>query len=138
METDVLEPKPSLKKGYSVYDSLLSTSDLPLLIEKLRNDSPKARRKGLNSMILLKKPDRQLVLTTMKKNVEIESFQSSASVTFQVVQGKLKFRTSKETVMLERGQVLTLHENVKYCLAAIDESVVLLTVSTAIFEPSPN
>lgn len=138
MATYVLEPKPSLKMGYSVYDSLLPASDLPFLIEKLRNDSPKTKRKKLNSMILLKKPDRQIVLTTMKKNVEIESFQSSHSVTFQVVQGKLKFRTYKETVTLERGQVLTLHENVKYCVAAIDESVLLLTVSTAIFEPSQN
>jgi quercetin dioxygenase-like cupin family protein len=138
METETLDPTLSLSSGYSVYDALLPASNLPKIIENLKNANAKVRKKQLNSMILLKKPDKQVVITTLKRGVEIESFQSNNSVTFQIIQGKMKFRTYKESVTLERGQVLTLHENTRYCLAAIDESVLLLTVSTMTFEPSQN
>jgi quercetin dioxygenase-like cupin family protein len=83
----------------------------------------------LMSMILLNRPDKKILLTAMHVKTEINSFQSTDSITFQILEGKLKFHTRKETVILSKGQILTLIEKIEYCLTAMEETVFLLTIS---------
>jgi hypothetical protein len=40
------------------------------------------------------------------------------------------FHTRKESVILDKGQELTLHENIKYSLTTFGETVILLTIAT--------
>ena len=106
----------------------LLTFDLPTLIEKLKQDYCWAKGK-LNAMILLNEPDKQIMLTALHKGTEISSFQSNDSITFQIFEGKLKFHTQKESIILDTGQLLTLHEKIKYRLTSREETVFLLTVA---------
>jgi len=112
--------------GRSVNSSLFET-DLLSLIEKMKN-SNSWKRGEIISRVLLNSPDRQILLTALHENTEINSFQRSDSVTFRIVEGKIYFRTRKESAILDEGQVMTLHEHIDYSLTTREETVLLLTL----------
>ena len=89
-------------------------------------------------MILLKSPGKQIVLTALHEGTEINSYQSNDSITLQIIEGKLRFQTRKESITLDKGQLLTLHENIKYSLSTMEETVFLLTIANGILKPGEN
>ena len=105
----------------------LTQFDLPSLIEKMK-DTRSWKKGDLKTLTLLNIPGRQIVLTALHEGTEVDSFQTCDSITFQIVEGSILFRTSKETQFLDKGQTLTLNENIKYSFTASEESVVLLTL----------
>ena len=111
--------------------------DLPILIQKMKQ-KPSWKRGELNAMILLKTPSKQIVLTTLHEGTKINSFQSDDSITFQIIEGEIMFHARKESVILDKGQLLTLHENIKYRLTTDVESVLLLTITHGGLQPSVN
>jgi quercetin dioxygenase-like cupin family protein len=86
----------------------------------------------LNALILLKSPEKQIILTAMHEGTEIESFQSNESITFQIIEGRLKFHIRKDSVILKEGQLMTLDENINYRLSSQEETVFLLTISDTV------
>jgi hypothetical protein len=92
----------------------------------------------LNAIVLLKSPDKKIVLTALHEDTVIKSFQSDDSITFQLIEGKLRFHTRKESVTLNKGQLLTLHEKIKFSLTISEESVLLLTMVTGSLQPDNN
>ena len=92
----------------------------------------------LNALILLKSPDKQIILTALHEGTEIKSFQSNDSVTFQIIEGKLRFHIRKDTVTLNEGQLMTLDEKIKFRLTTQEETVFLLTISNGITRDSNN
>lgn len=118
-------------------NSSFLTYNLPILIEKMKL-SPAWSKRELTSMILLESPGKQILLTTLHVGTEINFSQSNDSATFQVVEGKMEFRTRKESVNLNKGQLLTLHEKIKYSLTSIEDTVFLLTISNGILQPAEN
>jgi quercetin dioxygenase-like cupin family protein len=128
MKKETLKTKPGLHKDdWSLNDSL-RIFDLPILVDKMKNSHTWAEGE-LNAMILMKNPDKQIVLTALHEGTEINSFQSNDSITFQIIEGKLKFHTRNASVTLDKGQLLTLHENVNYRLTTREETVLLLTIA---------
>ena len=125
----------SKTKAFSKEEEVLRTSsfktfDLPTLVKEIKKS--KAFEKGeLNSMTLLKSRDKQIVLTALHEGTEINSYQANDSITFQIIEGKLVFYANKESVTLERGQMMTVHENVKYSLTTWEDTVFLLTIATS-------
>ena len=102
--------------------------DLPSLIIKMKDN--RSWRKGEpKTLTLLNVPGRQVVLTALHEGTEIDSFQTCDSITFQIVEGRILFRTSKESQFIDEGQTLTLYENIKYSFTASEETVVLLTLA---------
>lgn len=89
-------------------------------------------REDINSTILLKTPGKQMILTALHEGTEVFSFQSTRSVLFDMIEGKLFIRAGREEVLLEKGQSLELFEKVEYCLNALDETMFLLTVTSEI------
>jgi len=111
--------------------------DLPALVEKLKLEQSWVKD-GLKSMILLKTPDEQIILTAMHDQTEISSFQSNESITFQIIEGKLTFHSHNESITLDKGQLLTLHENIKYSLTTKEETILLLTIASNVLRLSVN
>ena len=127
---------PSPEDNWLLNSSLL-TFDLPILIDKMKHSH--AWTKGeLNSMILLESPDKQILLTTLHEGTVINSFQSNDSITFQIIEGKLKFHTRKGSAILDKSQSLTLHENIKYRLTTREETVLLLTMENNALQLAEN
>ena len=107
------------------------TYDLPTLVEQIKNNIS-FERGELNSMTLLKSPEKQIVLTALHEGTEINSYQANDSITFQIIEGRLRFNANKETVTLESGQMMTVNENIKYSLTSWEDTVFLLTIATSI------
>ena len=128
MEKETLKTKVPLAKEKRSQNASLLTFDLPALIEKMKQSDTWAQGE-FNAMVLLKSPDKQIVLTALHEGTEIKSFQSNDLITFQIIEGKVKFHTRKESVILDKGQLLSLHENIKYKLITKEETVFLLTIA---------
>lgn len=127
MKNESSYASPGFYETKAPLDPSLFTFDLPALIENLKNSSSWSEGE-LNAMILFKRPEKQIVLTALHEGTKIDSFQANDSVTFQIIEGKLKFHTNKESVMLKRGQLLALYENIKYSLTSRKDTVFLLTI----------
>jgi quercetin dioxygenase-like cupin family protein len=117
--------------------SKLSGFDLPSLIETMKQSYTWANGE-LNALVLLKSPGKNILLTAMHVGTEILSFQTKDSATFQIIEGALRIHIKKDSVTLNKGQLLTLDENIKYRLIAEEETVFLLTVSNTNISSSSN
>ncbi len=137
MEKEMLISTPPVAGNSRSHNVSLLTFDLPALIEMMKNSHDWTNGE-LNAMILLKRPDKQIVLTALHEGTEIKSFQSNDSVTFQIIEGKLKLHTRKESVILDKGQLLTLQEKIKYSLTTREETVFLLTIANGTLQPAEN
>jgi quercetin dioxygenase-like cupin family protein len=89
-------------------------------------------------MILLKKPDKQIVLAALHEATEIKFFPSNDSITFQIIEGKIKIQSREEYITLNRGQILTLHKNLTLILTTKEETVFLLTIANGALQKSVN
>ncbi|HEY5589542.1 MAG TPA: hypothetical protein VIK55_00860 [Paludibacter sp.] len=130
MEKQSFKTETSLSTDKSIQNASLLNFDLPTLVENIKLSQSWVQGK-LNAVILLKSPEKQIVLTALHEDTEINSFQSSDSITVQIIEGKLKFHTRKVSVMLGRGQILTLHENIKYSMLTKEKTVFLLTIASS-------
>jgi len=128
MKKEPLKTKSPLSEENKSKSTSLRTFDLLSLIEKMKHEH--TWEKGeLNVKILLKNPQKQIVLTALHEGSKIRSFQSNDSVTFQIMEGKLNLHTRKESIDLDKGQLLTLDENMKYSLSTEEKTVFLLTIA---------
>jgi len=84
----------SLSNDKSIQNASLFNFDLPTLVENIKLSQSWVQGK-LNAVILLKSPEKQIVLTSLLEDTEINSFQSNDSITVQIIEGKLKFHTRK-------------------------------------------
>lgn len=136
----VFEPlnmnQPHTKNSRSSGCTLLGFN-LPSLIATMKHSDTWAHGE-LNALVLLKSPKKQIILTAMHEGTEVESFQSNDSITFQIIEGRLKFHVRKDTVTLNEGQLMTLDENINYRLSSQVETVFLLTISDAVARVSAN
>ena len=109
-------------------DDSLKNINMPSIIDNMKHYYLGSDQ-DLNSRILFKSTDKNIVLTVAHRGTEIESFQSSDSVTFQILEGKLRLHTWKKSVMLNKGQHLTLNDKIKYSLTTAEDSTFLLTIA---------
>jgi len=139
METETLKIKAPLfkTKTHGFLKGSLRAFDLPSLIDRMKQSSKWANGE-LNAIVLLKSRYRQIVLTALHEETEIVSFQSNDSITLHIIEGKLRFQTRKESVTLYKGQLLTLHEKIKYSLTTGKETVFLLTIANSALKPLIN
>ncbi len=105
--------------------------DIPSLIETLKQD-PSWSKKELSTMVLLKSPVKNIVLTLLPAGIEIRSVQLNDTITYQVLEGKLKFHIRNESVILGKGELLKLNEKTKYQFDSLEESAFLLTSENTI------
>ena len=126
MLKESLKTKSSREVNKSIMASL-KTFNLLTLIEKM-NHKPMMFNGDLHSMVLLNRPDKQIVLTTFDKGTEINSFQSKELMAIQVIWGKLKFHTHEKSLTLNQGELFTLHKKEPYILTTSERTVFLLTL----------
>jgi quercetin dioxygenase-like cupin family protein len=126
MLKETLQKKSSTEVNSS-FKASLSTLNLLNLIKKMKHSQTYLYGE-LHSMVLLNKPEKQIVLTTFDKGTEIESFQSNEQMILQVIWGKLRFHTHEESLNLSRGEFLTIQEKKPYSLTTDEETVFLLTL----------
>jgi len=137
MEKSTSRTKSSSRMVSRSLDASMRSFDFPTLIETMKHRQGTLNGE-LNALILLKSRNKQIVLTALHEGTEIDSFQANDSITFQIIEGKLKFHSQYESVMLDKGQLMTLHEKIKYSLTTKEETVLLLTIANNVLQQSEN
>jgi quercetin dioxygenase-like cupin family protein len=137
MEIETLKARLPFTKNKRSSDCTLLGFNLPSLIATMKQSYTWANGE-LNALTLLKSPNKQIILTAMHEGTEIKSFQSDDSITFQIIEGKLRFHIRKDSITLNEGQLMTLDENIKYSLTTQEETVFLLTISNGITRVANN
>jgi hypothetical protein len=127
MEKTIIRTKPPLYKDNRFLNAKLLNFDLPVLIKKMKRSNSWALGE-LSTSILLKSPKKQILLTALHESTQIQSFQSNDSVTFHIIEGCLNFYTKNQSVVLEKGQLLTISENIDYRMTSIEDTVFLMTI----------
>lgn len=82
-----------------------------------------------NSVTLFKSETMRIVLIGLHENAELKPHKANGVISVQVLQGKIKFATENQTAHLEKGQMITLRENITHSVLALSESFFLLTLS---------
>jgi len=82
-----------------------------------------------NAMILLKRSGKEMVLAAFHEGTDIVSYQANDSITFQIIEGSLKFNSRKASATIAKGQVMTVNGNVKYRLTTSENTVLLMSVT---------
>ena len=109
-------------------DGPLLVFDLPLLTEKIKQEDI-WYTSDRNAITLFKSENLSLVLIALRVGAEIDFRRSENIICLQLLGGKIELQATNETILLEQGHLLTLHENMPHNLLAIRETVLLLTVA---------
>jgi quercetin dioxygenase-like cupin family protein len=137
MEIKTLNVNLATTKKNRLSGCVLSEFNLRSLIATMKQSRTWAKGE-LNAQILLNSPHRQIMLTALHEGTEVKFFQSNDSVTFQIIEGNLKFHIRGDTVILNEGEKITLDEKIKYRFTTRVETVFLLTISNGIANTADN
>jgi len=107
-------------------DAALLKFDLPKIIERIMNEDP-WKTGDRNAITLVKNEYIRIVLVALHKKSEVNFHQSGNLICIQLIEGELKFKTDSQSVILKKGALLSVHEDMKHNLIAIEQSVFLLT-----------
>ena len=55
---------------------------------------------------------------------------AAGMISVQVLEGRIEFTTDDQSVELDKGQMLALHESIPHRVLALEETIFLLTLTT--------
>lgn len=126
-KVDTARERLRTKPFYHYENGDYSAFDIPAIIDRLKNEE--SWEKGeLSSVVLLQSPSIKVLLTLLHGGTEVISYQANDSVTFQILEGSLILHIRNESIILNKGEVLTLDEKIKYSFDSVEETAILLTL----------
>jgi quercetin dioxygenase-like cupin family protein len=124
MKNEPIQDALSFHTPDRMLDAPLLIFDLHEVVEKIKQEAP-WKTGERNAITLVKSAFMRIVLIALHKKMEINFHQSGNVISIQIIEGKVHF----QSLILKKGSLLTLHEDTKHTLHAIEESVILLTVT---------
>jgi len=137
MQIETLQSQLQLTRYQGSSDSNMSDFDFPSLIATIKQSCSWTNGE-LSTLILLRSPGKQIILTAIHKGTEIESFQSDDSVSFRIIEGKLKLYIRKDSITINQDQLMILKEHLNYRLTSQEETIFLLTITNDITRAGNN
>ena len=110
-------------------DSNLVSIDLPSYMRQIKDESSWKDGKR-NEITVFKTDGLRIVLIALHEGAEMARHTADGIISLQVLEGKLQFKTDLQSVELNRGQMLALHEKIPHSVMAIEETMFLLTLTT--------
>jgi quercetin dioxygenase-like cupin family protein len=86
-----------------------------------------AGNSGRAAKTLLKHDDLRIVLMAMRADAHMPLHQASGSISIQTIRGRVRVQAGGETYVLTVGRLLALGPNVPHDVAALEDSVFVLT-----------
>lgn len=127
----------SVKSGTNdVSDKAPGPSDNPPLlelnlydfIEQIKSETS-WKNNDRASLTLFKSENMRIVLMGLHENAELKPHKTNGVISVQVLQGKINFMTEQQSALIEKGQMITLQENIIHSVKALTESFFLLTLA---------
>lgn len=127
MEEKMNESTPLRPEGERTVDAALVSIDLPRFMEQIKKEP--AWLNGPRNAITVFKSDRlRLVLIALHGGAELPTHTADGTISVQVLAGRIRFETGNESISLNVGQMVTLHEKIPHGVLALEESMFLLTL----------
>ncbi|MGI8952861.1 MAG: hypothetical protein ACR2FN_14905 [Chitinophagaceae bacterium] len=115
-------------EGDRVLDAPIVTIDLNAFMQQIKEEDAWFKN-DRNAITVNKTTDLTIVLVALHTNAEIKPPLASEDITvIQVLDGSIQFIADLQSVELNKGQMLTFHENILYTVIAIKETILLFTV----------
>ncbi len=105
------------------------------MIKKIRKQE-QWKNSNWTALNIFKTNSMCIVLIALKQGSEMAKQSAECMISLQVLKGKMEFITDEQTIELCKGQMLSLHKGVPHSLQAKEETVFMLTLTTALLENS--
>jgi quercetin dioxygenase-like cupin family protein len=116
-------------EGSRNLDATLLDIDSPAFRKQIKEE-PTWQTSDRNSITLFKNDSLRMVLIALHKGAELKTHTAPGIINVQVMEGRITFSTAERSVDLTEGKVAVLHTGIPHSVAAIEESVFLLTIAT--------
>ncbi|MCC6182746.1 MAG: cupin domain-containing protein [Bacteroidia bacterium] len=128
MEVKSNEATPQRPQGDRILNSSLVEMDLTKFIEQIKNE-PNWKNNTHNTITIFKSELMRVVLIALQKNALLKPHATNATISVQVLEGRIKFITDEKTAILKKSQMIALQPNITHSVEASEESVFLLTLA---------
>lgn len=128
MDNKFNEATPQRTEGNRPIDAPIVLIDLENFKDQVKNE-PSWKDSDRNAITMFKSETLRLVLVALHEGAVLNPHSAKGVISIQVLEGKIKFSTDKETVELVKGQLLVLHETISHHVEAKKESTFLLTLA---------
>jgi quercetin dioxygenase-like cupin family protein len=128
MKNKFNEATPQRPEGTRPIDAPMITMDLSSFMEQIKGE-PSWKENDRNSITIFKTDGMRIVMIALHKGAELKTHSAAGVISVQVLEGQMKFITDQETVELNKGQMLALHEGIPHSVFANVETVFLLTLT---------
>ena len=115
-------------EGGRLMDAPVVTIDIPNFIKQIKSE-PAWKKNDRNAMTIYKTNGMRIVLIALHEDAVMEKHTTNGIVSVQVLDGEINFNTEDHSIALKKDEMIALHRNVPHSVAAIKESVFLLTVT---------
>ena len=130
MEEKFNEATPQRTQDH-LLDAPLVSIDLPAFIAQIKQESI-WKESDRNTITVLKTNGMRIVLIALHEGAEMIKHTANGVISVQVLEGKLQFNTDLQSVELNNGEMLGLHERIPHSVVAIKETIFLLTLTTTL------
>jgi len=112
-------------------DATLVHIDLPQFIRQIKEEVA-WQESDRNAITVYKTNGLRMVLVALHQDAELTRHIAKGIISIQLISGCILFNTDQQTVELQDGQMLALHERIPHSVRAVKESVFLLTLTTSL------
>jgi quercetin dioxygenase-like cupin family protein len=116
-------------EGDRIIDATLVSINLPLFIEQIKTEKA-WKDKDRNAITVFKTNGLCILLIALHKGAEMTKHTAAGMISVQVLEGRIEFTTDDQSVELDKGQMLALHESIPHRVLALEETIFLLTLTT--------
>lgn len=122
------EATPQRPENNQILNTQLVEMDLNKFIDQIKNETI-WKNSDRNSVTIFKSETMRIVLMGLHENAVLKSHKANGVISVQTIEGKINFATAQQSVLLEKGQMIALEENILHSVTAIKESFFLLTLA---------
>ena len=130
MEVKYNESTELRPEGGRLLDATLVSIDIPDFIKQIKNE-PAWEKNDRNAMTVYKTDGMRIVLVALHEDAVMARHTANGVISVQVLEGEINFITDGQSVVLKKGQMIALHKGEPHSVAAIKESVFLLTLAAS-------
>jgi quercetin dioxygenase-like cupin family protein len=124
---------PQRPEGDRLLDASLVTMDLLSFMEQIKREES-WKDSDRNAITIYKTAGMTITLVALKTGALMKTHTTEGILSVQVLEGRIQFDTQQRSVVLDKGQMLALHERIPHSVLAQEESVFLLTLATGKME----
>lgn len=131
MEEKFNDPTSQRPEGNRMIDAALVSIDLPLYMAQIKEETSWKDGKR-NAITVFKTNGLRIVLIALHEGAEMARHAADGIISVQVLEGRLQFKTDQQSIELDKGQMLALHERIPHGVKALGETIFLLTLTTSL------